>query len=58
MSAVSTDLNLRDAGYADPQPLAPEDEAAQLQREYIAAVRAMSAIQQRMDRVNALQAVA
>lgn len=40
----------RDAGYADPQPLNPEDEAAQLQREYIAAVKAMSAIQSRLDR--------
>ena len=48
----------RDAGYAEPQPLAPEDEAAQLQREYIAAVKAMSLIQARMDRVSALQVVA
>lgn len=47
----------RDAGYADPQPLAPEDEAAQLQREYIAAVKAMSQIQARMDRISHLKAV-
>lgn len=40
----------RDAGYADPQPIAPEDEAAQLQREYIAAVKSMTAIQARIDR--------
>lgn len=39
----------RDAGYADPQPITPEDEAAQLQREYIAAVKAMAALTKRMD---------
>jgi hypothetical protein len=55
---ILASYEMRDAGYADPQPLAPEDEAAQLQREYIAAVKAMSAIQSRMDRVSALQAVA
>lgn len=49
---------MRDAGYADPQPVAPEDEAAQLQREYIAAVKTMAAIQARMDRNVKLQAVA
>lgn len=48
---------MRDAGYADPQPVAPEDEAAQLQREYIAAVKTMAAIQARMDRNVKLQAV-
>lgn len=41
----------RDAGYAEPQPLNPEDEAAQLQREFIAAVKAMEVIQARMARV-------
>lgn len=41
----------RDAGYAEPQPLNPEDEAAQLQREFIAAVKAMEVIQARMSRV-------
>lgn len=46
----------RDAGYVEPQPLAPEDEAAQLQREYIAAVKAMTAIQARMDRNHILGA--
>jgi hypothetical protein len=44
----------RDAGYAEPQPIAPEDEAAQLQREYIAAVKTMAAIQSRMDRALSL----
>jgi hypothetical protein len=47
----------RDAGYADPQPITPEDEAAQLQREYIAAVKAMSALQSRMDRNGVLRSV-
>ncbi len=46
---------MRDAGYADPQPITPEDEAAQLQREYIAAVKAMSALQARMDRNGVLR---
>lgn len=55
---ILASYEMRDAGYAEPQPLSPEDEAAQLQREYIAAVKAMSAIQSRMDRVSSLQAVA
>jgi len=41
----------RDAGYAEPQPLNPEDEAAQLQREFIAAVRGLEVLQARMARV-------
>lgn len=49
---------MRDAGYADPQPLAPEDEAAQLQREYIAAVKTMAQIQARMDHNTKLREVA
>jgi hypothetical protein len=48
----------RDAGYSEPQPIAPEDEAAQLQREYIAAVKAMTVIQSRMDRNGRLQVAA
>lgn len=40
----------RDAGYAEPQPINPEDEAAQLQREYIAAVKALQGLTERMDR--------
>lgn len=47
----------RDAGYADPQPITPEDEAAQLQREYIAAVRSLSAIQNRIDRNSTMKSV-
>jgi hypothetical protein len=40
----------RDAGYAEPLPLNPEDEAAQLQREYIAAVKGLQALADRIDR--------
>lgn len=47
----------RDAGYADPQPITPEDEAAQLQREYIAAVKALQTIHARIDRNPTLKAV-
>lgn len=39
-----------DAGYAPPQPIAPEDEAAQLQREFIASVKALEALQQKLAR--------
>lgn len=42
----------RDAGYTEPQPLNPEDEAAQLQREFIASVKALEAIQARLAQVN------
>lgn len=49
---------MRDAGYADPLPITPEDEAAQLRREYIAAVKAMSAIQSRIDRNHVLTGAA
>lgn len=39
----------RECGYADPQPIEPEDERATLQREYIAAVKTLSAIQTRLE---------
>ena len=42
-------------GYADPQPIEPEDERARLQREYIEAVKRMDTIQSRM---NGLQVAA
>ncbi|WP_246189321.1 hypothetical protein [Pseudoxanthomonas kalamensis] len=38
----------RDAGYTEPQPLNPEDEAAQLQREFVSAVKALEVLQKRM----------
>lgn len=47
-----------DAGYAPPLPIAPEDEAAELQREFIASVRALEALQNKMARNSALRAVA
>lgn len=40
----------RDAGYAPPQPIAPEDEKAQLQREFIASVKRLEAVEARMAR--------
>lgn len=40
-------------GYAPPVPTKPQDEAAQLQREFIAATRALGAM---ADRIAALQA--
>ena len=45
----------RECGYADPQPIEPEDERATLQREYIAAVKTLSAITTRIER-NGLRA--
>jgi hypothetical protein len=35
-------------GYADPQPIEPEDERARLQREYVAAVRTLHALTQKL----------
>jgi hypothetical protein len=49
---------MREAGYADPQPLVIEDEAARLQREFIEAVKGLDAIRNRMDQLTALKAVA
>jgi hypothetical protein len=46
----------RDAGYAEPQPLNPEDEAAQLQREYIAAVKGLQALTTRIEQNQRLRA--
>jgi len=40
----------RESGYADPQPIEPEDERATLQREYIAAVKTLAAITTRIER--------
>lgn len=49
---------MREAGYADPQPLVIEDEAARLQREFVEAVKALKSIETRMDRLTTLKAVA
>ena len=42
----------RECGYADPQPIEPEDEAAKLQRDFIAAQKQMHALVKRMERLN------
>lgn len=42
----------REAGYADPQPVEPEDEAAKLQREFIKAQQQMAQMLKRMERLN------
>lgn len=41
----------RDAGYADPQPIEPADERAQLQRDYIEAARQMARMAERIERL-------
>lgn len=50
-------FEMREAGYAEPQPITPEDEAAQLQREFIMASKHFSGLLARMDRAG-LKAVA
>lgn len=42
---------MSDWGYAEPQPVEPEDERARLQREYIDAARAMSRMAERIERL-------
>lgn len=46
----------REAGYADPQPVEPEDERARLQREFVQAQRAMAQLAARMERAGMLRA--
>lgn len=41
----------REAGYADAQPIEPEDEKASLMREFIAAQKSMSLIAERLNGV-------
>lgn len=41
----------RDAGYVEPAPLNPEDEAAQLRREFIASVKLQQQLVARMERL-------
>lgn len=40
----------QDAGYAPPVPVEPEDERAALQRQFVGAVKALDAIQARLER--------
>lgn len=42
-----------DTGFAEPQPIEPEDEKARLQTEFIQAVKAMERLSSKMDRINA-----
>jgi hypothetical protein len=44
------------AGYADPQPIEPEDERVKLQREFIEAQKYMAKLAGRMERVGMLGA--
>lgn len=39
----------RDAGYAEPNPINPADEAAQLQKQFIQAVESLKDLQARLD---------
>lgn len=42
---------LREAGYADAQPIEPEDERAKLQRDFLQGVQHLSQLAARLDRV-------
>jgi len=42
---------LDDVGYASPQPTEPQDEMAELQKQFIRAAESVEAIAKRMDRV-------
>lgn len=55
---ILASFEMQDAGYAPPLPIAPEDEAAQLQREFIASVKALEAIQNRLARNVTMRAIA
>lgn len=46
-----------EAGYTKPSPLAPEDEAAELQRRFVEAVRESKRIADRLERMGALPSV-
>jgi len=43
----------REAGYADPAPLNPEDERARLQREFVEGMKGMTLLVDRMERLMA-----
>lgn len=47
-------FEMRDAGYAEPQPLEPEDERAALQREFIQANKQMQTLAAKMARAGLL----
>ena len=41
----------RECGYTEPQPIEPQDERAELERAFVASVRALRQIEQRMERL-------
>lgn len=43
----------RECGYADPQPVEPEDEIARLQREFVEATKALGALAAKIESVQA-----
>lgn len=48
---ILASFEMREAGYARPVPITPEDEAAELQRKFIESVRALEVLQRQMARV-------
>lgn len=44
----------RDAGYAEPQPIEPEDERAQLQRQFVEHTKLLAKLVQRAERLEML----
>jgi hypothetical protein len=42
---------MREAGYAEPQPLEPQDERAALMREYVQATKLLQTVAARMERL-------
>jgi len=55
---ILASYEMRDAGYARPVPIAPEDEAAELQRKFIAGVKALETLQKEMVRNMSVRSVA
>lgn len=49
---------LRECGYADPQPVEPEDERAALEREFIQSVEVQRKLMERLERLSASANVA
>lgn len=47
-----------ESGYSPPQTREPQDEMAELQREYIQSVKAQGQITKRMERLNGIRSVA
>ena len=48
----------RESGYADPQPMDPEDERAELMREFVDAQKLMKQLADRMERVGLIRSAA